>query len=130
MGPTGPSPTTVSSARMSMPGRYPASGFPERSVPWSTRRTPATRLPSKIGSAAGMPGQSCTAPEAMTCEATHWSNWPMERTRPPSLRRKGGMYGSSIAGTSRRRALRRPPASRSAARRNAERRLAPAGSRR
>ena len=33
----------------------------------------------------------------MSCEPTHWLNWPMERTRPPCLCRKAGVQGSSKA---------------------------------
>ena len=64
-GPTGPSPTTVNAARMSMPGLKFASGWPAASVPWSTRRTPTTLSCSTNGSLTGMPGQICTAPVAI-----------------------------------------------------------------
>ena len=47
--PTGPSPTTVSAAWMSMPGMKPAAGLPALSTPWSARRMPVTRSSSMSG---------------------------------------------------------------------------------
>ena len=44
-----------------------------------------------------MPGQICTRPLAISCEPTHWLNWPMESTSPPFLCRKAGVQGSSKA---------------------------------
>ena len=55
-----------------------------------------------VGSLTGMPGHTCTC--APSCEATHWLNCPMDSSRPSSLRRKGGIHGSSTASS------REPPA--------------------
>ena len=70
-------------ARTSMPGMKPsagAAGFVDALV--GEAQAFATcwwRIAaSKSGSATGVPGQICTRPVAMICEATHWLNWPME----------------------------------------------------
>ncbi len=42
--PTGPSPTTVSGARTSIPGIKPSVGTPDLSTPWSARRMPCDFL--------------------------------------------------------------------------------------
>ncbi len=71
--------------------------------PGRARRSPSTplarylSLPRKMGPATGAPGQICTRPLAISCEATHWLNCPMERIRPPCLRRKPGVHRSSKA---------------------------------
>ena len=58
---------------------------------------PSTFLPLISGLLTGVPGQICTRPVAISCEPTHWLNWPMERTRPPFLWRNFGVQGSSKA---------------------------------
>jgi len=82
------------------------------------------------GALAGVPGQICTNPEAMSCEPTHWLNWPMESTSPPCLCRNDGVQGSSKAWS---RTFRSGPNAHSALspmRRRSDRRLAPMGSNR
>ena len=59
---TGPSPTTVRAAWISMPGAKPSAGLPFLSTPWSSRRTPVTLRFCTKASETGVPGQTWTAP--------------------------------------------------------------------
>ena len=89
--------------------------------------SPTFRVPAKIGPLTGVPGQICTSPLAISCEPTHWLNWPMESTSPPCLCRKAGVQGSSKAWSFTHN-LRPRRRKKSPMRKSAERRLAPMGS--
>ena len=96
--PTGPSPTTVSAARTSIPGM-------KVRIRISLQIHSLIRQPnsdhtnhfSTSGAATGVPGQICTTPELINCSPTHWLNCPSPRTSPSCFCRNGGMYGSSSA---------------------------------
>ena len=83
--PTGPSPTTVRAARMSMPGMKPASGLPCLSVPWSIRRTPGDRSSSISGFGHRRARPDLHRAGGHDLRPTHWVNWPDGEDQPALL---------------------------------------------
>ena len=128
--PTGPSPTTVSAARTSMPGMKPASGCAvARRRPGRPGARPPRCSPSMSGSATGVPGQICTAPARHHLLADPLVELAQREDEPAVLVQEVGRPGQRRARRPRTAARRAGRGwSRRPARSAAERRLAPTGS--
>jgi hypothetical protein len=77
--PRTPSPSTVTLAKMSMPGWKVPFGLPSLSTPMSPVRTPTTRLPSISSCRPRSPGKICTS-AASARSASHLATLFSETT--------------------------------------------------